>query len=80
MNKALVFGAIILGIVFLILTVIYFITPANSLPSFLPGFDPTLTKTHYKHGIGSLVIALGLLALAWFKSAKKSTKVEPQGN
>ncbi len=69
--KAVVILAGIVGIVFLILSVIYFITPANSLPSFLPGFDPSMTKVHFKHGVGSLFLALAIFAFVWFQSGKK---------
>lgn len=64
----------VLGIVFLGLALIYFITPANSLPSFLPGYDPTLTKVHFKHGVGSLLLALAIFAFAWFNSGKNHLK------
>lgn len=72
--KPLVILAGIVGIIFLILAAVYFSTPANSLPSFLPGFDASLTKIHYKHGIGLLLLALASFAFAWFKSGKKSSQ------
>ncbi len=73
MNKGLVVLALILGIILLIAAVVYFITPASALPSFMPGYDVTLTKTHLKHGIGSLFLSLALFAFAWFNSKKKSS-------
>lgn len=72
MNKPLVILAVVAGIVFIGLAVLYFATAANSLPHFLPGYDPELTKHHYKHGIGSLLLGLALFAYAWFASAEKS--------
>jgi len=75
MNKKLLAGlAVFLGIVFIILAVVYFITPAHALPVFLPGHDTT-SKIHFKHGIGSLILGLGLLAFAWFQSGKKKTAI-----
>lgn len=65
--------AIGIGVLLLILAVIYFITPANSLPTFLPGYDTAITKTHLKHGVGSLLLALVLFAYAWFQGGKSST-------
>ncbi|HSX40380.1 MAG TPA: hypothetical protein VLF68_02085 [Candidatus Saccharimonadales bacterium] len=61
------------GLLLVILAVVYFAMPASSLPSFVPGFDPTLTKHHYTHGVASLLVGLVLIAFWWFKS-KKSAK------
>lgn len=69
MKKFLAWGAGLVGVLFVILAVVYAITPAQSLPTVLPGFDVASAKIHYKHAIGSLVLALGLFALAWFGSA-----------
>ena len=73
----MVWGSIILGLIFVVAGIVYFITPANSLPSMMPGFDVSITKIHYKHGIGSIVLGLGLFAFAWFQSSpnKGSTEV-----
>lgn len=77
MNKKVLAGvAAILGVLFIISAVIYFITPAESLPSFFPGHEMGLTKTHFKHGIGSLFLGLACFAFAWFQSGKKKNKVE----
>jgi cytochrome c biogenesis protein CcdA len=74
MNRGLAMLAGILGVLLLILAVIYFITPASSLPSFLPGYDPTLAKAHLKHGVGALLLAGAVFAFVWFQSGKKSPK------
>ncbi len=68
MGKPLVVVASLLGIVFLILAVYYFITPAGSLAGFLPGYEPGVAAHHTKHAIGALVVALALFAFAWFQS------------
>jgi hypothetical protein len=39
MNKPMVWIAAVLGIVLLVLTAVYWIEPAGSLPAFLPGFE-----------------------------------------
>jgi hypothetical protein len=75
-NKLLIIILVFIGAVFIVISGIYFITPAKSLPNFFPGFDPMITKTHFKHGIGALFLGLGVLAFAWFKSGKKSLKKE----
>ncbi len=78
MNKPLIILAVVVGIIFLGIAGIYFVTPANHLPHFFPGFDSTLTKTHYKHGIGALVIAIAAFIFAWFQSGKKKTSSDTQ--
>lgn len=75
-SRLLVLIAIVAGVLFLVVAVIYFTQPAKSLPNFFPGFDPAITKTHFKHGIGALFLGLGAFVFAWFKSGKKSSKKE----
>ncbi len=72
MNKPIVLLSVVVGVVLVIVAVIYFIQPANALPSFLPGYDVTEIKHHYKHGVASLLLGLAAFALAWFQSGKKS--------
>ena len=69
-NKLLVIIAIIAGALFLAASLIYFTQPAKSLPNFFPGYDPDLTKIHFKHGIGALFLGLGAFVFAWFQSGK----------
>ena len=75
-SKLSVLIAVVAGVLFLAVSVVYFIEPAKSLPNFFPGFDQAVTKTHFKHGIGALFLGLGAFVLAWFKSGKKSSKKE----
>ena len=72
MNKAAFIGAVIVGIAFVGLAVLYWMTPAGSLPSFVPGYEPGVTSVHFKHGLASLLLALALFAFAWFKSGPKA--------
>jgi hypothetical protein len=58
--------AIILGLVFLAIAIVYFLVPAGSLPNFLPGFEAGSTHTHLKHGLLSLAIAVVLFVIAWY--------------
>ncbi len=64
--------SVLIGVLFILLAVVYFILPAHSLPHFIPGYDPTLARHHFTHGVGSLFLGLGALAFAWFSSGKKS--------
>jgi hypothetical protein len=60
-----------LGVTLVVLSIVYFLIPANSLPSFLPGHDPDLTKIHFKHGWGSLILGVALLLLGSRLGRKK---------
>ena len=71
MSKAVMWIAVILGIVFLALTAVYLLTPAGSLPSYFPGFARGSTHVHFKHGLGAVVLALAFFAFAWFQTGPK---------
>jgi hypothetical protein len=73
MKKTLSIIAVIAGIGCLVASYIYFSTPANMLPAFMPGFDPSLMGIHTKHAIAALVVGLGLFIFAWFYSGKKKS-------
>ena len=68
MTKPLVLVALVLGVVLLIVSGIYFVEPASSLPGFFPGHAAGDAAHHFKHAIGALVLALALFAFAWFRS------------
>jgi uncharacterized membrane protein len=72
-SKLLVPLAIVLGIVFLIITYVYATHAANVLPSFFPGYDLASNKIHTKHAIAAFVLAVGSFVWAWFQSGPKST-------
>jgi hypothetical protein len=69
MTRPLPLLAIVLGVVFLALAAMYWLTPAGNLPSFVPGFETGVDKIHFKHGLASLILALALFVFAWFQSA-----------
>lgn len=74
--RKLVVPAVALGIVLLVVTVIYFVTPEHSLPSFFPGHTSAgsaeANHHHTKHGIAALVLALACFAFAWFQTGPKA--------
>ena len=70
-QKTLTTSSIVLGIIFIILAIYYWITPAGSLATFIPGFESGITTIHFKHGLASFILGLGLFAYAWFKGGKK---------
>ena len=67
----LIIPAIILGIVFLAIAVVYFAEPAKSLPSFVPGHEAGSTHHHIKHGIAAAVLGVGSFIFAWFQTGPK---------
>ena len=71
-RRVLVPLAVILGVVLIVVSIVYFAEPAKSLPSFFPGHQAGSTHHHTKHGIAALVVALGLFAFAWFASGPKA--------
>lgn len=60
---------IAVAVVFIALAIVYFVTPANQLPSVFPGHSTTLTKHHAKHGLAALGVAVLALIGAWFTTA-----------
>jgi hypothetical protein len=58
--------AVLVGIIFVALAALYWLTPAGELPAFVPGFVPGSTKPHFNHGLGSLIIGLAAFVFAWF--------------
>ncbi len=66
-SKQLTAGAaILIGVLLLVAAVIYFITPAGSLPGFLPGHEAGVTTPHTKHGILALALAICAFVAARF--------------
>jgi hypothetical protein len=57
--------AIVLGLIFIIIAVVYFVMPAGSLPSFFPGFEAGSARMHMKHGIASAAVGVVLFVIAW---------------
>ena len=58
--------AILFGVLLLVAAVLYFITPAASLPGFLPGHEAGITTPHTKHGILALALAVCAFVAARF--------------
>ena len=71
MKKPLNILALIVGIVCVVLAFVYWTTPANALPSFLPGYDMTLNAVHFKHGLVALIVGLAAFVFVWFNTGKK---------
>ncbi len=57
---------IVLGIALIMVAAIYFLMPADALPSFFPGHETGLARLRIKHGIVSGAAGVVLLALGWW--------------
>jgi hypothetical protein len=58
--------ATILALILAVVAVVYLVVPAESLPSFLPGYEAGSTRVHIKHGVVSGVAALVLYGIGWW--------------
>jgi hypothetical protein len=70
MTKSFSLLAGTLAVVFVAGALVYCPVPPNSLPAFLPGYDPSLAKIH----LGSFLVGLVLLAYARFGGRQKWQK------
>jgi len=75
-RRNLILPAIILGLVFFAIAIVYWAEPAGSLPSFFPGHTAGSSHHHVKHGIAAFVVGLGCLVFAWFQTGPSSDRAE----
>jgi hypothetical protein len=71
-QRNLIAPAIVLGVLFMALAVLYWVDSAGSLPSFIPGHTAGSTHHHIKHGIAAFVVSLGCFVFAWFQTGPSS--------
>jgi hypothetical protein len=68
MKAVVISGAILIGLFFFGLAALYFLTPAGSLPDFVPGYEQGSTRVHLTHALGMAAIGVVAFLLAWFRS------------
>ena len=56
----------LLGVVLLVVAAVYFLLPADQLPSFLPGHEVGVARMHTKHGIVAGTAGIVLLVTGWW--------------
>jgi hypothetical protein len=57
--------AFVLAIICIIVAVMYFVIPAGSLPTFMPGYEAGSAHIHMKHAIIAAVAAVVLFLIGW---------------
>jgi drug/metabolite transporter (DMT)-like permease len=65
--------AVIFGIALIVLGVVYWVEPAGSLPSWIPGHEDGSSHHHIKHGIAAFLLGVALLIFAWFQTGKRDS-------
>jgi len=68
-GRILVWLAVVVGVALIVLAVVYWVEPAKSLPSWIPGHEAGSNHHHVKHGIASFLLGVACLVFAWFRSA-----------
>lgn len=63
--------AYILGVLLIIAAVVYFVMPADSLPSFFPGHEVGMARARVKHGVVAGLAGVVLLAIGWFVGRRR---------
>jgi len=73
-KRYLAIAAVVLGIVFIAIGIVYFVEPAKSLPSFFPGHQSGSNHHHTKHGIAAVLVGIGCFVFAWFQFGPRSAE------
>jgi hypothetical protein len=62
--------AYLLGAILIVVAAVYLLVPAESLPSFFPGYEAGLARTRMKHGLAAGAVGIVLFAIGWFVGKK----------
>ena len=69
--------AVVAGIALIVLAIVYWVEPAGSLPSWIPGHEAGSGHHHIKHGIASFLVGVALLVFAWFQTGPRKAAASP---
>ena len=61
---------IVIGVILIVVAAVYFLVPADSLPTFFPGHETGLMRVRTKHGMLAGALGIVLLALGWWMGRK----------
>ena len=70
-------AAIVVGVLLIVLAIVYWVEPAKSLPSFIPGHEAGSNHHHVKHGIAAFLVGLACLVFAWFQTGPQRRTQHP---
>jgi hypothetical protein len=70
-QRGAVTAAIVVGIVFIMLAIVYWVEVAGSLPWWLPGYRPGRLHPRYGYGAASFLIGEALLLFVWLRPARR---------
>jgi len=73
-RRLLIVLAVVVGVALVALAVVYWVEPAKSLPSWIPGHQAGSAHHHVKHGIASFLVGLASLVYAWFQTGSSRTR------
>ena len=73
-KRLIAYLAAVAGVVLIALAVVYWLEPAGSLPSWIPGHQSGSGHHHVKHGIASFLVGLALLVYAWFQTGPQARR------
>ena len=62
---------VLAGAVLILIALVYWIEPAKSLPSLMPGHEAGSDHHHVKHGLAALLLGIGAFVLAWFRTGPR---------
>jgi hypothetical protein len=71
-HPAVIVAAVVVGIALVALGIYYWVEPAGSLASFVPGYEAGSGHHHVKHGIAAFLLGVALLVFAWFQTGARS--------
>ena len=57
--------AFLLGAILIVIATVYFLMPADSLPSFFPGHEAGLMRPRIKHGVAAGVVGVMMFVVGW---------------
>src|SRR5436309_14757610 len=65
-------AAVVLGLIFAVMAIVYWLVPAGSLPGFFPGFVSGGARVPVNYGIAAASVADVLFAYAWWPGRTRS--------
>ena len=64
--------AVILGLAFAAIAIVYWTVSAGSLPGFMPGYEAGSAVMHMKHGIAAAAAAVLCFAFGWYAGGART--------